>query len=733
MFLAPKSFAASLNPQHGLLTMTDLDGTTSGGVYGLQNGFATAIQNDVTDSDSCKNATDIAREDGASMNTLRQKYMNQSFMYKGVQYPPASYVPLPWLSGIGTPNTNNPVYVDYGQKSIKLQFNLVLMLCGDLVRPDYTGSSCNSKVSVMYNDDRWVRAGRADYPPNPLGSECLEPAMSEQNTKVTNLDVTTTTGALKGSVSLVTPQYMTITRDNDSRYWYAMPITFTYTFDSPNGITGPGTLLMTAYSQQIDEYTGVYRCSINGGQSKTVQNDTDFGGCFQYQTPLSLSLRLRSNDNLVPTIQVGASSVTAGASYPVSGSVDNTGTTASSGTKWQITRMVYAPGVKPPSFAGGNKATNPCATLSGYEAGSCQSYQAGTQNFAIGQSGALGSSTDTANEPVGSSICYLMSVNTPTPASNPAWGHSGLSCVVIGKKPVIQIWGGDLRTGGGVNTSQSVISSPAPACYYGSWVEYGALINLENDGARFGSGASLAGTPSQCEHALGGFKTNPMTFANANSGGVLSGTSGFGNFDDSSLMTQSPTYSMMANNQLGIPSSGTLSGPHINLNGLSGYYTLSKTVQVSGDSIPDGKTIVIDDPKRTVEITGNIAYANANKPYGSISDIPQVIIIAHRISIDASVSTINAWLLSDGVIDTCGNQTPSLTKCDQELTVNGPFAAQDADFKRTAGSDSGNPSNAGNPAEVLNLRADAYLWEYAQAAKNVTPSVVQITQLPPRY
>lgn len=725
---APNGFAASLNSQHGLLKVSDLNGTSSGGIYGLPNGFATATQFDVTNSNSCHYATSIANGRNVSMNTLRQDYMNQSFMYRGVQYPPASYVPQTWLSALSAPNVTNPVYVDYGQKSIKLQINSFLMLCGDLVKPNYTGNSCNSKVSVMYNDNRWVKSSNPDTAPNPLGSDCLEPALSEQNTRITGL-TTTTTGSLQGTTNLRTPQDMTIVRDNNSRYWYVKPVTFIYTFNSPAGITQSGTLHMTVNSKEINEYTGVDRCSIAGGDSITVSNDTDFRSqCYTYADDLSLNLRLRSNYGLTPDIQVSASSVTAGGNYSVSGDVSNSGSTGSTGTKWQITKMVYAPGVTPPNFGGGRKATNPCATFRGYQAGSCQSYQSGTKNFAIGQSGALGSSTDTANVPVGSSICYLMSVNTPTPAASPAWGHSALSCVVVGKKPAIQIWGGDLRAGDDVSTSQTVVSSPAPSCYYGSWVEYGALIDGTNTGARFGSGAALAGTPSACTHALGGAGTNPMTFANADSGGVLRGASGFGNYGDTALTQPASIYATMANNQLNIPAG--VGAFNSNLASLRGYYKLNGDVTINTSSIPAGRTIVIDDPGHTVTIAGNISYpANV----GSVAALPQVVIVAKTIKVNDTVTNVDAWLLADTLIDTCGNKTTtqvSLTVCNKPLQLNGPFVSNNANFKRTAGSDEANP---GTSAETIDLRADAYLWEYAQASQHVTPTIVQVTQLPPRY
>jgi hypothetical protein len=53
-------------------------------------------------------------------------------------------------------------------------------------------------------------------------------------------------------------------------------------------------------------------------------------------------------------------------------------------------------------------------------------------------------------------------------------------------------------------------------------------------------------------------------------------------------------------------------------------------------------------------------------------------------------------------------------------------------LRRTAGSGTG-AINSGDPAEVFNLRADAYMWSYERAKKlNIVKSVYTV-ELPPRY
>jgi len=52
-------------------------------------------------------------------------------------------------------------------------------------------------------------------------------------------------------------------------------------------------------------------------------------------------------------------------------------------------------------------------------------------------------------------------------------------------------------------------------------------------------------------------------------------------------------------------------------------------------------------------------------------------------------------------------------------------------LQRTFGSGSG--AATGNPAEVFNLRPDAYLWGVFQAAGSGRLQTVYETELPPRY
>ena len=135
--------------------------------------------------------------------------------------------------------------------------------------------------------------------------------------------------------------------------------------------------------------------------------------------------------------------------------------------------------------------------------------------------------------------------------------------------------------------------------------------------------------------------------------------------------------------------------------------------------------------------------------YSSISQLPQMIIIADEIRVSPEVTNIDAWLIAgrgnkvgQGTINTCaGYSYNSLTAsvCNQTLTINGPVFAGKLLLNRTAGagSDLASPGNQATqsikPAEIFNLRADTFLWSYAQAQRFSQANMVYSREMAPRY
>lgn len=691
----------------------------------LENGINTAINWDsnMSDPDSCRSVTDLARRNGASIATLRNNYINTSFAGRST----ASYRSSTWLSKLGFPNTTNPVTVAYGATSIDLQINNLSFLCGTLVMPD-VGTSCSGlSTASMFDDARWVYTTNPDQSPNPLGNSCLRPARTGTHTRIEGVTVTST-GSFGGTTNVTPGSQLAVTRDNLSRYWFSAPIGFRYTFNAP--VTTSGTVRLTLRVKRIQSYnTGDDRC-VSGGRSITVASPTDYARCDVTTDSVALQIQPLASYNLIPDAVPSVSSVGNGESFTIDGGVRNNGGTASTSTNWRMTRMYFAAGVTPPATAPAPGSADACGAYSGYTAGSCQTIAQGTRGFPLGPTTPVGTNTpDTADLARGAQVCYTASVNTPTPAATPAWRYSALRCVMIGKKPKTQVWGGDVRVRGQVNTSTSQVAGRN----FGSWGEYGLLTTGSIVGMASGSGLNggfTGGSPVDW---------NKLTFANIDN----SGSPSFGSF------TLPPPRDLGAQFGAGggAPSSnlGTLASGVYETN-TTGTFTISASD--IGQQAGRGKKIVIRVPNGTVRITGDITYRGqgASNTFTSVDQLPQVIIIANRIDIMNSVGRVDAWLLTrdtnpspaianDG-INTCGDvaQTGAITlsQCTNTLTVNGPIVTSHLYLRRTAGSGS-TATTAGDPAEVFNLRADTFLWARNQAAQNGKAQTVYSVELPPRF
>lgn len=689
----------------------------------LENGISTAINWDsnLTDINSCKSVTNSARLNGASITTLRNNYINTSYQGRST----ASYRSSTWLSKQNFPNTTNPVTVTYGATSINLQINNVSFLCGDLVAPD-VGTSCSGlSTASMYDDARWVYTTNPDQTPNPLGNSCLRPARTGTHTRIEGVQVTST-GSFGGTTNVVPGSQLATVRDNLSRYWFSAPVGFRYTFNAP--VTTSGTVRLTLRVKRIQSYnTGDDRC-VSGGNSITVASPTDYARCDVTTDSVALQIQPAASYNLHPDAVPSVSSVGNGESFTVDGGVRNNGGTASTSTNWRMTRMYFAAGVTPPATAPADGNGDACAAYSGYAGGSCQTIAQGTRGFPLGTT-AVGTNTpDTADLARGAQVCYTASVNTPTPNATPLWRYSALRCVTIGKKPKTQVWGGDVRVRGLVNTSTSQITGKN----FGSWGEYGVMATGLISGMASGSG-------------LNGGNANPaattwnnLTFANVDN----TGNPSFGSFTlpvAKDLGAQFGTGGGAPSSNLGALASGNYQS------NTTGTFTINASD--IGQQAGRGKKIIIRVPNGTVQIAGNITYKNGGgDTFTSIDQLPQVIIIANKINIMNSVGRVDAWLLTartnalpaagNDAINTCGDVAPTgaitLSQCTNALTINGPVVTSHLYLRRTAGSGS-TAATAGDPAEVFNLRADTYLWARNQAAQNGKAQTVYSVELPPRF
>lgn len=479
-----------------------------------------------------------------------------------------------------------------------------------------------------------------------------------------------------------------------------------YTFNFGDGQTQTTTSPTVTHTYaNAGNYT--VRVTVNANINGSIKAITS-GSC---QTTITVE-KLYS---LTPKAQVSKTIMQPDDSVTVQNFVQNKGDTSNQ-TTWQLSVLVYRPGVvfnKTGKDAGSSACSAGTFTPSGPP--SCQVVQQVKRQFPANSTtyyNPVYSYKAPLNYPIGTKVCFTASVSPPTQNASPAWRHSDLSCVTIGKRPKVQVWGGDTRVGDDINTSINTFTSLGRT--YGSWGEYGALSNGRNSGFASGAGLNKGSTDSAQT------KWSNLTFAN--SGGCPFGCYGFSPYPPSLVgQFNSPTT----------PASSSLSGLE------SGTYSAS-SLSITDSTIGPGKSIIIV-ATGTVTITGDITYNDG--PYAKISDIPQVVIRAAAINITNSVRNVDAWLIAvtpagTGTLNTCSDVGVSAqltsTTCNNPLRVNGPVITDKLYLRRTAGSDSTPPESIYAPAEIFNLRADTYLWGNAYGMGTGNVRTFYTRELPPR-
>ena len=259
---------------------------------------------------------------------------------------------------------------------------------------------------------------------------------------------------------------------------------------------------------------------------------------------------------------------------------------------------------------------------------------------------------------------------------------------------------------------------------YGSWGEYGIITNGKADSA---SGAGLSSSFNG-RSGVTPRDYNKLTFANIPK---------YGNFSSTSSVPDNFTLPSIRGAR------GNISG-NVDVNSLaSGEYNAGN-VTLTGSKLSVGKSIVIKS-SGVVRISGDLLYADTN----DVRQLPQLIIYAKNIIIEPSVGEVNAWLITqkDGYVSTCGVVISaggwlsgvSESSCGKQLKVNGPIKTGHLLLRRTYGgkhaSSAKNDPNMhpGTPAEIINLRADTYIWAYNNYRNTGAISTMNVRELPPRY
>lgn len=340
---------------------------------------------------------------------------------------------------------------------------------------------------------------------------------------------------------------------------------------------------------------------------------------------------------------------------------------------------------------------------------------------------------------VGTKVCFILTLNLPTNRATPTDRFSRAACTTIGKRPFVQVHGGDVKVGryfagevaddqvlqrADISTS-TVLRNDGQT--YGSWAEYGVFTPGVVSG--FASSSGLQGGSNQSTQQF----WSTLTFANVdNEYGLFTDANATqGTIPDviGALITGKPVERELVGNAP-LDLSGDVD------NGI--YQKETGNLEIEASAIAQNKSLIVYVPAGTVLISGDIRYDDG--PYTSIKQIPQLVIIAQNIVIDDSVENVDAWLIAtgdetDGIINTCNRDDPlTVNICDEPLTINGPVMARELLLRRTGSfaPSPGNPPNS-TPAEIINLPANTYLWSHTEGRSEMRAQTTYTIERPPFF
>ena len=659
----------------------------------------------------------------------------------------AAYQTVTWISSESRGNSISPIKVNYGDTRIRLRLNMIVFLCGTMVQPQYN-SVCEAVwmggYQLFTDNQRWVLdpSHGNDRPPNDRVG-CMYPAITYDYRKLYNMKVSSNdfTNVSLGSSDALNGKTVLSMKNPYTRYWFSNPVYFDVIV--PGGIKNSGTVRVNGLYRQIHGYHHAYPAQGNSYCLSTTPYAQDVGqidNCPAVDIDYSISVEIIEHYNLTPTLSVSQKTIDAGenkvAGINASFGHDGSTTKTKNNDKYYTVVKYKVPKgqnlVLPAREGIVTWSDNwPCEAIKNINgAVDCQGDLVKTKHtgeLQLNQSVTmLNSHTDdvsSSNLQFGDKICYVAMVSAYNQnANHHTFKTSQAQCVTVGKTPKVQVWGGDIKTDKDVITNKT---SSANQNVYGSWGEYGIITNGKADSA---SGAGLSSSFNG-RSGVTPRDYNKLTFANIPK---------FGNFSSTSSVPDNFTLPSVGGTR------GNISG-NVDVNSLaSGEYNAGN-VTLTGSKLSVGKSIVIKS-SGVVRISGDLLYTDTN----DVRQLPQLIIYAKNIIIEPSVGEVNAWLITqkDGYVSTCGVVISfgdwlsgvSESSCGKkQLKVNGPIKTGRLFLRRTYGgkhaSSAKNDPNMhpGTPAEIINLRADTYIWAYNNYRNTGAISTMNVRELPPRY
>lgn len=338
------------------------------------------------------------------------------------------------------------------------------------------------------------------------------------------------------------------------------------------------------------------------------------------------------------------------------------------------------------------------------------------------------------------------------------------ACRTIAKKPTTAFWNGSVL----VANDSIVMSLAKRNLVNGSGPKFGDMWT--NEGFQHANGTPVTDHVqnlygSWSEYLAASRDNMEKKSAIASGSSISTGAKLESTLD---VICNSTTEPWSTNSSLTISNVGcNLDGAQANLSSSAFRTRLTAYLENASGSAKEGANIIDATDQSVYKISSNIVNANDDVPY-SIRTLPQTIIFANDVEISGIVTRIDAWIIAKGKVNTCtdyvwgtnysrGTEVGIGTKsdgvgapggnCANQLVFNGPVVAGKLELNRTFGADSqaqvtsgiSTNGNSGysmreSSAEIFNLRADAYLWSYAQAARyGSSYNEVYSRELAPRY
>lgn len=341
---------------------------------------------------------------------------------------------------------------------------------------------------------------------------------------------------------------------------------------------------------------------------------------------------------------------------------------------------------------------------------------------AAGIAGCVGNYDDVM---ITGSISYTRTFTIPS-------GYTGNVCTAVSANPSERVWNAwhtALVTNNTPVWSNFVCITPV-----GGGVDASAYTNFFGGDVnslgrvKFSAPFSKSGSRAQYAILARGLITNPVSandydfpnklvFANIPSLGYLGVTYPAKEI----LLVGAPSYSTaLGAINITLPPTPATYGTNF-----QSYAPSPGPLEINGVTDVDSQITVRVDGD--VRILGNITLDSVTGH--TLSSIPNVTIIASGdITIDSSVTRIEATLQAGGSLKTCSNEPASEADCDKKLVIYGPTLASEYYLYRTSTNTDFNEAS-----ETFYFPPSAIMAPYARGSGSLVPTTEYEIELPPRY